>query len=123
MCVLLALEGNAFPSAQSGLASVKRNDNVPAEPTESQVAKKTKSKSAASSSETTASKQDVVLSMLRRQQGASIAEICEVTGWQPHSVRGFLSGALKRRLKIAVVSEQGESGERRYSVAPLVSTE
>jgi hypothetical protein len=65
-------------------------------------------------------KQDQVLAMLRRPNGASVAEIVGATDWQPHSVRGFLSGALKRRLKIDVVSSKDEkSGERRYHVAAL----
>lgn len=45
-----------------------------------------------------ASKQDTVIAMLRQQNGASIAEICKATGWLPHSARGFMSGALKKRL-------------------------
>ena len=53
--------------------------------------------------------------------GASIAEIIEVTDWQPHSVRGFFAGALKKRLKIEVISDKGEDGIRRYYVAPLKS--
>ena len=70
--------------------------------------------------ETEVSKQSTVLAMLRRQNGASIAEIIEATGWQPHSVRGFFSGALKKRLKIDVVSEKNaNTGERRYHVAAL----
>lgn len=60
--------------------------------------------------ETKTSKQNIVLVMLRRASGASIAEIIEATGWQPHSVRGFFSGALKKRLKIDVISEKGEDG-------------
>lgn len=72
--------------------------------------------------ETKISKQNIVLAMLRRQNGASIAEIIEATGWQPHSVRGFFSGALKRRLGIEVVTEKdAETGERRYYVAALAS--
>ena len=67
------------------------------------------------------SKQNVVLALLRRQTGASIAEIIEATGWQPHSVRGFFSGALKKRLGIDVVSEKSEDGVRRYHVAALAS--
>ena len=65
------------------------------------------------------SKQNDVLSLLRRQQGASIVEIMEATGWQPHSVRGFMSGALKKRLGLSVISEKDQSGVRRYYVAPL----
>jgi hypothetical protein len=65
-------------------------------------------------------KQDQVLAMLRRPNGASVAEIAGATDWQPHSVRGFMSGALKKRLKIDVVSSKDErSGERRYHVAAL----
>ena len=67
---------------------------------------------------TAETKQSIVLTMLRRANGASIAEIIEATDWQPHSVRGFMSGALKKRLSIDVISEKdAESGERRYHVA------
>ena len=65
------------------------------------------------------SKQNAVLALLRRQQGASIVEIIEATGWQAHSVRGFMSGALKKRLQIPVVSDKDGAGVRRYRVAPL----
>jgi hypothetical protein len=65
------------------------------------------------------SKQDQILALLRRQNGASIAEIIAATDWQPHSVRGFLAGAVKKRLRIDVVSEKGADGVRRYFVAPL----
>ena len=64
-------------------------------------------------------KQALVLGLLRRQNGASIAEIIQATDWQPHSVRGFFAGALKKRLKIEVISDKGENGIRRYYVAPL----
>lgn len=69
------------------------------------------------------SKQDQVISMLRRQEGASIPEMSEFTGWAPHSVRGFMSGALKKRLKIDVISEKAEGGDRRYFVAPIRSAD
>jgi len=68
-----------------------------------------------------ASKQDQILGLLRRQNGASIDEIIAATDWQPHSVRGFLSGAVKKRLGIDVISEKGEDGIRRYYVAALKS--
>lgn len=83
------------------------------------MARKTKTEKTTTPSAKPASKQDRVLVLLRRQQGASIAEISEVTGWAAHSVRGFMSGALKRRLKVGVISEKAEGGERRYFVAPI----
>jgi hypothetical protein len=42
-------------------------------------------------------KQETVVSMLRREEGATIAQICEVTGWQQHTVRGFFAGLKKRQ--------------------------
>ena len=45
--------------------------------------------------------------MLRRPEGATIAEIVAATGWQPHSVRGVLAGALKKRLGLTIASEMG----------------
>ena len=66
-------------------------------------------------------KQNQVLALLRRQDGASIDEIVAATDWQPHSARGFLSGAVKKRLGIDVISEKGADGVRRYYVAAVKS--
>jgi hypothetical protein len=63
------------------------------------------------------SKADQVLKLLRRKAGASIPEIQKAIGWQSHSVRGFLSGTVKKRMKLALKSVQPEKGDRRYSVA------
>lgn len=68
-----------------------------------------------------ATKQDQVLVLLRRQNGASIDEIVAAIDWQPHSARGFLSGAVKKRLGIDVISEKGADGVRRYYVAAVKS--
>ncbi len=67
------------------------------------------------------SKQDQVLALLRRQEGASIDEIVAATDWQQHSARGFLSGAVKKRLGIDVITEKGADGVRRYHIAALRS--
>ena len=57
------------------------------------------------------------LTLLRRSEGATIAELMAATGWQSHSVRGFMSGAVKRKLGLTVNSAVGEDGIRRYRVA------
>jgi hypothetical protein len=62
------------------------------------------------------SKSDQVLLLLRRKGGASIAELQKQTGWQPHSVRGFLSGTVKKKLGLKLGSERTEKGERRYAI-------
>ena len=62
------------------------------------------------------SKTAKVLAMLRRTEGATLQQIMSVTGWQAHSVRGFVSGTLGKKLHLTVVSAKGENGQRRYSV-------
>jgi hypothetical protein len=65
------------------------------------------------------SKQDSIVALLRRRQGASIDEMTAATGWLPHSVRGWMSGAAKKRLGLELVSEKDGAGTRRYHVAAL----
>jgi len=65
------------------------------------------------------SKQDAVVALLRRGQGASVPEIMDATGWQAHSVRGFLTATVKVRMRLPLVSEKAEGGERRYYIAVL----
>jgi Protein of unknown function (DUF3489) len=62
------------------------------------------------------SKSAQVLDLLKRPDGATLAELMKATGWQAHSVRGFLSGALGKKLGLTVTSTKAESGERSYSV-------
>ena len=57
-----------------------------------------------------------VADLLRRPQGASIAEMAEATGWQAHSIRGALAGALRRKHGLAISSEMAEGG-RVYRIA------
>lgn len=60
------------------------------------------------------SKLDRVEALLKRTEGASILELMELTGWQQHSVRGAMAGALKKRGLIITSAKVGE--ERRYRV-------
>ena len=62
------------------------------------------------------SKTAKVLDLLKRPGGASGKELMRATGWQAHSVRGFLSGTLGKKMGLTVTSTKAEDGERRYSV-------
>jgi hypothetical protein len=63
------------------------------------------------------SKTEIVLKKLRTARGATIAQLGEATGWQAHSVRGFLSAVVRKKLALPLVSEPGKDGVRRYRIA------
>ena len=62
------------------------------------------------------SKQAQVIAMLKRPEGATIAQICEATGWQAHTVRGTFAGAFKKKLGLTVTSDKAEGGVRVYRI-------
>ena len=59
------------------------------------------------------SKQATVIQMLRRPEGASIAQICETTGWLGHTTRGFLAGSVKKKLGLTLTLIKPEKGADR----------
>ena len=63
------------------------------------------------------SKKNIVLDLLRRKDGATMAEIAKATDWQNHSIRGFISGNLTRKMGLTVESTRSETGERTYKIA------
>ena len=63
------------------------------------------------------SKQAQVLAMLRRPEGATIAQISETTGWQQHTVRGTFAGAFKKKLGLDISSTKDQGAERVYRIA------
>jgi Protein of unknown function (DUF3489) len=62
------------------------------------------------------SKTTRILELLRQPGGVTAQELMKITEWQAHSVRAFLSGTIRRKMRLEVVSTKGEDGERRYSV-------
>jgi hypothetical protein len=57
-----------------------------------------------------------ILNLMKRPRGATAEELVKVTGWQPHSIRGFLSGIVSKKMGLTVISTKGGDGERTYSV-------
>ena len=64
-----------------------------------------------------ASKKALVIDMLKPPDGASLKDIMSATGWQAHSVRGFISGSLVKKMRLKVESTNREDGERTYRIA------
>ena len=60
------------------------------------------------SSQRSGTKQAMLIAMLQRAEGATIAEIVAVTGWQPHTARAAISGALKKKLALPITSRKFE---------------
>jgi hypothetical protein len=62
------------------------------------------------------SKGTQILALIRRPKGATLAELAKLTGWQNHSIRGFLSGTVGKKMGLTVESAKREDGERVYSL-------
>ena len=61
-------------------------------------------------------KSDKIIKLLHARKGASISEMQQATGWQAHSVRGFLSGTVRKRMELTLASAPDRSGVRRYRI-------
>ncbi len=67
------------------------------------------------------SKQALIIGLLQRHEGATIAQIMEATGWQQHTVRGTLAGTLKKRLGLVISSNKEAGGQRVYRIESTVN--
>ena len=68
------------------------------------------------SAKTRQTKQQRLIAMLRRPGGATIAQLGKAFRWQSHTVRGAISGALKKKLGLKIVSQKPEEGDRVYQI-------
>lgn len=62
------------------------------------------------------SKAAKILDLLKRPNGATAKELMKATCWQRHSIRGFLSGTVSKKMGLAVTSTKDEGGERNYAI-------
>lgn len=74
------------------------------------------SKAKASTKSNQPTKQDRIITLLKRPKGATLAELGKMSNWQEHSIRGFMSGTLKKRLKLIVSSNKDDKGVRHYRI-------
>jgi len=96
-------------SAKADTATVRTN--LPSTPVANQ-------KASHEELHTRVTKRDQILTLLRRRDGATIPEMMEASGWQQHSVRGFLAGTVKKKMSLALVSSKADGDVRRYRIAP-----
>lgn len=108
---------------KSGTRSRSDASRTPGKPAPSQspAPKRQQARPAASAlpvlAEPVASKQARLIARLEIAPGASIAQLVELTGWQPHSIRGVISGILRRKYGFDVRNERcPETGERLYRI-------
>ena len=73
--------------------------------------------SGAKDSPTPGTKTARLIALLNRKEGATIGDLTKAMSWQPHSVRGAISGTLKKKLGLAVTSENVEGRGRVYRIA------
>ncbi|MEO1458881.1 MAG: DUF3489 domain-containing protein, partial [Pseudomonadota bacterium] len=96
----------ATPLAYSTLGITdEQNDTLPAETPTAPVQRRK------------GTKQETLIEMLRAEGGATIDEIVAETGWLSHTVRGAMSGALKKKLGLTITSEKIEGRGRAYMIA------
>jgi hypothetical protein len=64
----------------------------------------------------TGTKQELLIARLKRPEGATVPEVVEVTGWLPHTVRGAIAGALRKKLGLRISSEKVRGRARAYRI-------
>ena len=97
----------ATPLAYSTLGITDQQDETPVETPTAPVQRRK------------GTKQETLIEMLRAPEGATIAEIAAALDWQPHTARGAMAGALKKKLGLTIISEKVDGGARRYRICDM----
>jgi hypothetical protein len=113
------VEGEPVGPEPEAPVSEEAPDVAPADEESSKkatLAKKTPTGEPKAKSTREGSKTATVVELMKREGGVTLKTIMEATGWQAHSVRGFISGTLTKKMGLAVVSTKSEGGERTYTI-------
>ena len=112
-------ENTPIPAAQAANAAPQTRKVAPkAAPAKYEATRMRKSSQLAKSAKGArdGSKASAILGLLKQGDGATLVDLMEATGWQAHSVRGFLSGTLRKKMGLNVESTKGADGARTYFV-------
>ena len=114
-------KGNVAPRRAHVASSKERSGKKPTSSKKGGKARKQAREGARQGSKTAGavrqgSKTGKVLDMLKRPGGVTTKELMKATGWLAHSVRGFISGTVGKKMGLAVESTKAKDGERSYSV-------
>lgn len=110
------------PGIKAALAPRTHASGIPTTEGPSSTAPADRSRERTTSKDNTAkvkrtdTKTETVLKKLKLARGATVEQIVEATGWQAHSVRGFLSAVIRKKLGLNLASDVGKDGKRRYRV-------
>jgi hypothetical protein len=105
----IGIEAEDANPAPAGATDAPTEQSAPDTPTEPKAAPKARTPREGT-------KQATLIAMLRAPEGATIEEIMAATGWQSHTVRGAMAGALKKKLGLEVTSEKVDGRGRVYSL-------
>jgi hypothetical protein len=135
---MITENGDNFPSTRTLHMAIDSSANAGGEPSANRTGRRQMAQITSMPLETTtapstepsiaavgvrpATKSDLVLNLLRRAHGASLSEISAATGWQAHSVRGFLSGTVRKKLGLNLVSVITGDGVRRYTTGEAAAS-
>jgi hypothetical protein len=111
-----ATKGANVAPRKPRVAPAKSKSRKKASPADGRAQSQKGAKRAKAASARKGSKTAKVLALLKRSLGVTLKELMKATGWQPHSVRGFLSGGVGKKMGLTVNSTKGVDGDRSYSV-------